>query len=90
MANQIFKEVFTGKYHGVTPGTMLAPGAVSNGKNMRKVSSRGGWKMRQGCSLYNSTTAGDGAPIRSIHQYTNPLNGDYHLIVQVDNKLYYT
>jgi len=88
MPNQIFKEPFTGKYDGVTPATMLQPGQVSDGLNMRKISPLGGWKPRKGCSIHNTTALESSSNIDSLHQYTNPKQTDYHFIAQVNSKLY--
>lgn len=38
MANQIFEEFFIGKYNGVSPIMLLAPGDIADGANVRKVS----------------------------------------------------
>ncbi len=88
MANQIFKEPFTGKYDGVTPATMLEKGQISDGLNMRKISALGGWKPRKGCTIHNTTALESGAAVKSLHQYTNPKQGDYPFLAQVNSKLY--
>lgn len=88
MPNQIFAEPFLGKYDGVTPPTLLEKGWVSDGKNMRKVSRFGGWKPRKGCLIHNTTALEGGAAIKSLHQYTNPKQSDYHFLAQVNLKLY--
>jgi len=87
MPNQVFKESFVGKYDGVTNPTQLAPGSLSGGENVRKVSAGGGWKPRKGCVL-NNTTAIAAAPVKALFQYTNPRSGDYHLIAQCNSLLY--
>ena len=88
MANQLFKEPFTGKYDGVTPPTILQPGQISAGLNIRKISPLGGWKVRKGCTIHNTTALESGAAINSLHQYTNPKQADYHFLAQVNSKLY--
>ena len=87
MANKIFKEAFTGKYDGVTPATLLAKGDIAGGKNMRKVSKGGGWKVRKGCTLHNTTVAESASAIKSLHYYKNPRYSDYHIIGQINAKL---
>ena len=84
---QLFKEQFSGKYDGVTPPTMLPIGAISDGANVRKISQVGGWKVRKGCALNNTTAAESGGTFKSLHQYTHPRNADYHLIGQINSKL---
>jgi len=84
---QIFKEQFSGKYDGTTPATMLEAGAVSGGKNVRKVSAQGGWKARRGCALNNTTAAETGSAIKSLHWYEHPRNADYHLLAQCNSKI---
>jgi hypothetical protein len=51
---QIFKEAFTGKYHGTVSPLLLQPGMISGGKNVRRSSPLGGWKARKGCALHNT------------------------------------
>lgn len=87
MGQKLYKEPFTGKYDGVTPATMLPPGAVSGGRNMRKVSPLGGWKARKGVALHNSSAISSN-PIDSLHKYVNPKNADYHFITQSNSLLY--
>ena len=87
MPNQGFKEPFTGKYDGVTPPSLLPPSWISGGKNMRKISPTGGWKVRKGGSLHN-TTAIASASVKSLHKYENPRNEDEHLIAQCNGLLY--
>lgn len=87
MAVVAFKEPFVGKYDGVIPPTLLEPGWVAGGENMRKVSVNGGWKPRKGCALHNTTAAESGAAIKSLHRYENPLSEDYHFIAQCNSKL---
>ena len=88
MAVQIFKEPFSGKYDGVSPSTLLPPGWVSGGENVRKVSRTGGWKPRRGMTLYNTTAMESGATVRSLHDYTHPRNADNHFIAQINSLLY--
>ena len=88
MPIELQREMFTGKYDGVTPPTMLKPGDIAGGLNIRKVSTFGGWKARKGCVLHNTTALESGAIIKSLHRYKNPRQGDYHFIAQVNSKLY--
>ena len=81
-------EPFVGKYDGVTPPTMLRPGDLSGGKNVRKVSPLGGWKPRRGGVLHNTTALESGNDIDSLHYYENPKQTDIHFLAQVNNKLY--
>ena len=85
---EVKREPFIGKYDGVTPPTMLGPGDVSGGLNMRKVSPLGGWKARKGGVLHNTTALESGAAIKSLHWYQNDKQGDNHFIAQVNSKLY--
>lgn len=87
MAMQMFKEQLNGKYHGVAPATLLGPGGIADGQNMRKVSQTGGWKSRKGVTLHN-TTAIAAASVLSLHEYTHPRNGDYHFMAQCNGSLY--
>jgi len=84
---RMFKEPFLGKYNGVTPPTLLPVGAIPDGKNIRKVSQLGGWKVRKGNTLHNSSAIA-ASPVLSLHQYENPRLGDSHFIAQCDGKLY--
>jgi len=84
---EVFRESFDGKYDGVTPPSLLQPGDIADGKNIRKVSRKGGWKVRKGCTLHNTTAAESGASFKSLHYYKNPRNSDYHFIGQVNSKL---
>lgn len=88
MANQVFEEQFVGKYDGVTPATLLAPGSLVGGANVRKVSPQGGWKVRKGCALHNTTAVDSTNAVSSLHQYTNPRSSDYHFIAQCNSLLY--
>lgn len=87
MAVQKIKEQLNGKYDGVIPATLLKPGSIADGLNMRKVSAGGGWKSRKGCTLLNTTAFQSGADIDSLHHYKNPRSSDYHFIVQTNGKL---
>ena len=87
MATVIIPERFNGQYNATIPPTLLQPGWISDGKNVRKVSQQGGWKPRRGCSLHNTTVVESGASIDSLHYYENPFNGDEHLIAQANSKL---
>ena len=88
MATKLQREVFTGKYDGVTPPTILEPGGLTGGLNMRKVSTLGGWKARKGSILHNTTALESGSAIKSLHTYKNSKQGDYHFLTQVNSKLY--
>jgi len=44
MANRIFKESFTEKYHGVNPPTIMPEGAIVDGLNIRKIAAPKGNK----------------------------------------------
>ncbi len=88
MANEIRKEPLIGIYDGVTPSVLLPKGSISDGKNIRKISKAGGWKGRKGCDLHNTTAVDSTNAVRSLHQYTNPLQDDYHFIAQCNSLLY--
>ncbi|MHA2069819.1 MAG: hypothetical protein ACXABY_36100, partial [Candidatus Thorarchaeota archaeon] len=88
MANEIRKEPFIGAYDGVTPSVLLPKGSTSDGKNIRKVSRVGGWKGRKGCALHNTTAVDSFNGVKSLHQYTNPIQDDYHFIAQCNSLLY--
>jgi hypothetical protein len=88
MALQLFKEMLDGKYDGVTPPTNLPTGWISGGQNVRKVSTRGGWKPRKGFVLHNTTALAGSTAIQSLHQYTHPRNGDAHFLAQCNSSLY--
>jgi len=87
MATRIFKENLNGKYDGVSPETLLEPGSVSGGKNMRKVGISGGWKPRKGCTLHNTTQI-SAHSIKSLHRFKHPRNEDYHFLAQINSLLY--
>lgn len=87
MANVVFPEKLVGRYDGVTPPTLLPKGWLSGGKNVRKVSQKGGWKCKKGCTLHNTTALESGASVKSLHYYENPFNADEHFIAQVNSKL---
>lgn len=87
MATQVIPERFVGQYHGVIPPTLLPKGWISGGANVRKVSQGGGWKMRKGCALHNTTHLESGEPVKSQHYYINPFSKDEHFIAQVNSKL---
>lgn len=84
----IFKEPFIGKYDGVTSPLLLPQGWISDGLNMRKISPVGGWKVRKGCELHNTTAVDSTNGVESLHQYTHPIHGDYHFIAQCNSLLY--
>lgn len=81
------EEKLTGKYEGVAPSILLPAGAISGGKNIRKVSPLGGWKVRKGSILLNTTAEESGAAFKSFFYYVHPRNGDRHLIGQINNLL---
>lgn len=87
MGIQVFKEQLNGQYDGVTPPTMLPAGAISDGENVRKISKLGGWKVRKGCALHN-TTALAAATVFSLHKFKHPRNLDYHFLAQCNGNLY--
>jgi hypothetical protein len=86
VGNQLKREPFVGKYDGTCPPTLLPPGSVSGGLNMRKLDS-GGWKARKGCALHNTTALESGAAVKSLHFYRNPLQNDVSFIAQCNSKL---
>jgi len=89
MAIQPFKEPFVGKLDMTSPPVLLPVGAISDGKNVRKVGVEGGWKPRKGCSLHDINSALDSTnAIDSIHSYTNPRSSDQHFISQCNSLLY--
>ena len=87
MALAVHKEMFTGKYNGVTSPVLLKTGDIADGKNIRKISEAGGWKVRKGVGVHNSTAIAS-APIRSLHVYQHPRNDDYHFLAQCNGNLY--
>jgi len=87
MANKVYPEKFVGRYDGVTPAMLLPAGWIADGKNVRKVSQKGGWKARKGCVLHNTTELKSGSALKSLHYYENPYNGDAHFIAQCNLKL---
>ena len=87
MATIMVPERFEGKYDGTIPATLLPPGWISGGKNVRKVSQHGGWQPRKGCALHNTTALEAGSAIKSLHYYENPFSADAHFIAQCNSKL---
>lgn len=87
MATKVFKENLIGKYDGVSPTTLLKTGSVSDGKNMRKVGLSGGWKVRKGVTLHNTTQI-SAHSVKSLHRFKHPRNLDYHFIAQINSLLY--
>lgn len=87
MGLQVFKELLSGKYNGVAGPTLLPPGSISDGLNMRKASGLGGWKVRKGCTVHNTTAIADAA-VLSLHAYKHPRQSDYHFIAQCNGSLY--
>jgi hypothetical protein len=83
----IKRETFNGGYHGVVPSVELNKGWISDGLNMRKLAGGVGWKPRKGCTLHNSTQIA-AKRVRSLYQYTNPKQEDYHFIAQCNSLLY--
>lgn len=89
MAIQPFKEPFTGKLDMNSPAVLLPIGAISDGKNVRKVGEEGGWKPRRGCTLHDVNTPVDSTnAVDSLHSYTNPRSSDQHFIAQCNSLLY--
>ena len=88
MANRLFKEPFVGKYDGMTPATILPLGGLVGGENVRKVSEKGGWKVRKGCALHNTTAVDSTHGVKSLHRYENPRSEDYHFLAQCNSLLY--
>ena len=88
MPTKLFKEPFIGKYDGVTSPSLIQPGGISNGLNIRKISPTGGWKVRKGCTLHNTTAVDSTNAVKSLHQYTHPISDDYHFIAQCNSLLY--
>ena len=86
MPMQFIKEMFSDKYNGVIPATLLPVGSLSDGCNMRKISAAGGWKARKGCSMHNTTAIGTAA-VKSLHAFKHPRLADHHFIAQCDSKL---
>lgn len=87
MATKIFKENLDGKYDGVSPATLLMRGMIAGGKNMRKVGKSGGWKVRKGCTLHNTTQI-SAHSVKSLHRFKHPRNADYHFLAQINSLLY--
>lgn len=87
MATKIFRESLNGKYDGVSPEVLLEAGSISGGKNMRKVGGRGGWKVRKGTTLHNTTQI-SAHSVDSLHLFKHPRNLDYHFIAQIHSLLY--
>lgn len=86
--NRIYKESFVEKYDGTIPPTIMPKGSIVDGKNVRKVSLGGGWKVRKGCSAFNTTGVEGTNSILSLHKYKNPRSLDYHFIQQCGSQLY--
>jgi hypothetical protein len=86
--NRLYKESFIAKYDGVIPPTIMPKGSIVDGRNVRKVSLGGGWKVRKGCSAFNTTGVDGTNSILSLHKYRNPRSDDYHFISQCGSKLY--
>lgn len=87
MTVQLFKEHLTGKYDGVSPPTLLPPGSIISGQNMRRVGDAGGWKTRLGMTLHN-TTAISAHEIKTLMHYTHPRNEDSHFFSHLNSKIY--
>ncbi len=84
---KLFKEILNGTHSSSTPPMLLAPGDIAGGKNIRRASSEGGWEPRYGSTKINTAEAESGAVVKSIHEYLNPKQGDYHVITQINGKL---
>ena len=81
------KEPFIGKYDGISPPTLLSPGSIVDGQNMRRIGDAGGWKTREGATLHNTTTI-SAHSITSLVHYTHPRNDDAHFFAQLNSKIY--
>ena len=86
MANALFKEPLTGKYDGVINPTLLEPGRISDGRNVKKCSVKGGWKPRKGCTLHNTTALGDG--VLSLHGFVLAKQNEAVFVAQSGGALY--
>lgn len=84
---KLFKELFNGRYDGVSPPTLLKPGDIVGGKNMRKVGDAGGWKTRKGATL-GDTSAIAAYNIDALYFYEHPRNEDQHFLAQVNSNIY--
>ena len=87
MTLQMFKEHFSGKYDEVSPPTLLPPGSIVDGQNIRRVGQAGGWKSRKGSTLHN-TAAISAHQIDTLIYYTHPRNLDNHFLAQINSKIY--
>jgi hypothetical protein len=87
MTMQMFKEHFVGKYDGISPPTLLPPGSIVDGQNIRRVGKAGGWKTRGGASLHN-TTAISAHEIKTLMFYNHPRNNDNHFLAHLNSKIY--
>ena len=81
----MFKEQLTGKYHGTNPPSLMKPGDIGDGLNVRKVSDAGGYWARKGTERYSNQM--NAASILSIFEYTHPRNKDAHFLIQSDGEL---
>lgn len=91
MGVQMFKELFDGKFDGVSAPTMIPKGGLSGGLNVRKVSAAGGWKPRKGSERWNATAVVASTDIDSLHRYVNPLGNEtdaFHFFAQCNSLLY--
>jgi len=82
---KMFKEQFTGKYHGTNPPSLMKPGDIGDGLNIRKVSDAGGYWARKGTERRSAQL--QAASILSIFEYTHPRNGDEHFLAQTNTEL---
>jgi hypothetical protein len=88
VADLVIPEKLDGSYHGSNPPSLMKPGEISGGKNVRKVSPQvGGWKPRKGCALHNTTALESGSAVKSLHYFESPFGSDEHFIAQVNSKL---
>jgi len=87
MTVQMFKERLVGKYDAISPPTLLLPGQIVDGLNIRRIGQQGGWKVRKGTTLHNTTQISN-HNIDSLMQYTHPRNNDYHFLCQMNSLVY--
>ena len=82
----IFKtEKFDGPFLPFEAEEFVPAGSIVGGQNVRRIGLAGGWEGRLGYTLINTTSIG--SAILSLFRYTNPIWGDYHLIVQTGGNL---
>jgi len=87
MSLKMFKELLNGKYDAISPPTLLPTGSIVGGKNIRKIGQAGGWKVRKGTSLHNTTQI-SAHEVNSLHAYTHPRSLDAHFLAQINSLIY--